>query len=276
MRGEGSGHGLTCGSRLFQPLWPATHRVTNPPGGHYRLARSKSIFSRANCDMSRTPTRKPDWARLGSLLGPSGSSGTPFLDLPSYSDDLVYSDFSDLMDVPQLQAIVSALQQSCEVLLTSKRRTTEHLSKVLRANEELVADNERLRTQSSVLDIPYYRCEVCSKKFKTQATLLKHLGRKHGEVSSPRPSPPFTASHPAPMLAYQQLNNFSVSELSEACAAKVVEAMTAHQQEGREWIAAEFQVAVRRALELQALVPPGQSWSGDLDLSAGSFLTPSP
>ena len=57
----------------------------------------------------------------------------------------------------------------------------------------------------------------------------------------------------------------------------VVSALAEDLKQTRETLADEMQKAMERALELHAMVPPGISWTGELDLSASlPSASPSP
>ena len=223
-------------------------------------------------------SRKPDWSRLAPLLGVSSpTASSP--ELPSFADDLLYSDFSETIDVVQLQAVIAGLQQIGETLLTSKRRAADAAGRLSRANEELAVENRHLNELALVSthhkhQTEVYRCDDCGKKFRTPGYLDQHRERRHkGESALAVPS-----------LAAENLNHL-LSEQGERIDRTLRELVPAVREETRgfetglgkmrDFLASEIQAAVKRALDLHALVPPGVSWTGDLDLSS-SFLTPSP
>jgi hypothetical protein len=229
--------------------------------------------------MSQYAPRKPNWEVLAPILGPTGEIMSPTLPLAPASDDLIYSDFSEVTDIARLQAVISNLQQSCEILQTGYRRAVEQHNKAVRENFKFVERVEKLQSTTATQEVTVHRCETCRKKYKTQFSLARHIYHRHPE-DSPTASPTNNRQSEQARASLVAKTPALVAQIpadfTEACAARVVAAMETQQREGREWLAAELQSAVRRALELQALLPPGQSWAGDLDISGGSFLTPSP
>lgn len=216
-------------------------------------------------------SRKPDWSSLSCLGDNVSDNSGRTIDLMRIMDELVQSDFKNTNDIFQLKRVVLGLQCTCEMLLESRKRLTD-------ANGTLQKENDLLKSRTSSeaklvlakVDSNYERCPECGKKFRDATYLSQHIQRRHQQIAVPQVSTDRLDGAVDRMLAVLESQSRSNAELLPA-----VNALADDLTHTRELLAGELQNAVKRALELHALVPPGHSWTGELDLS-GSFLTPSP
>ena len=218
-------------------------------------------------------SRKPDWSSLSCLGESMIDNSTRTIDLMRIMDELVQSDFKNTTDIYQLKRVVLGLQCTCEMLIDSRKRLTDANATLQKENDLLKqVEHQESRLTLAKVDANYERCPDCGKKFRDASYLSQHIQRRHQQqpLALPQVSTDRLDGAVDRMLAVLESQSRSNADLLPA-----VNALADDLSHTRELLAGELQNAVKRALELHALVPPGHSWTGELDLS-GSFLTPSP